>query len=95
MLVDCLLASGFVERGGYGIDAKMRNREGNVPRSVILDVVFLDFLDVVVGLWPIHSFRANSRCQYQFNKFYISRGKGHTISMRNPSIDRETVRQGP
>jgi hypothetical protein len=94
MLVESLLASGFVERGGYGIDAKVRNKEGNVPRSVILDIIFLDFLNMVVGLWPIHSFHANSR-QYQFNKFYISRERGHTISMRNPSIDRETVRQGP
>lgn len=26
------------------------------PRSIILDVVFLDFLDVMIGLWIVHAF---------------------------------------
>ena len=29
---------------------------GNEPRSVVLDVVFLDFLDMVVGLGVVHAF---------------------------------------
>lgn len=32
-------------------------REANLPRSVILDVVFLDLLNVMVGLGVIHAFR--------------------------------------
>ena len=35
--------------------------EGCVPWSVILDVVFLDFLDVVVGLRIVHAFSTISR----------------------------------
>jgi hypothetical protein len=31
--------------------------KGDIPRPVVLDVVFLDLLDVVVGLRVIHSFR--------------------------------------
>lgn len=36
-------------------------KKRNVPWSVILNIVFLDLLDVVIGLRVIHSFRAVRR----------------------------------
>jgi len=30
--------------------------KGSIPRSIILDVVFLDLLDVMIGLWVVHAF---------------------------------------
>jgi hypothetical protein len=58
--------------------------EGSVPRSVVLDVVLLDLLDVVVRLWAVHSFGAGS----------VSEGldvgvRGRTISMRSLAGGRE------
>lgn len=30
--------------------------KGYIPRSIVLNVVFLDLLDVVIALWIVHSF---------------------------------------
>ncbi len=45
----------------------MEKEANDIPWSVILDVVFLNFLDVVVGLGIVHSFCAERHSQYGFS----------------------------
>lgn len=38
----------------------IQRSDSDVPRSIILNVVFLDLLDMVVGLWIVHAFGTES-----------------------------------
>lgn len=55
----------------------------NEPWSVILDVVFLDFLDVVVGLGVVHSFGTGGGCVSRIFGCCSIERMGLTISKRN------------
>lgn len=52
-----------IARLGQGRKGEGERMNVSVPWSIILDVVFLDFLDVVVGLRFVHAFKAGCFCQ--------------------------------
>jgi hypothetical protein len=41
---------------------KEKKKRGNEPWPIVLDIVFLDFLDMMVGLWEVHPFRTKGFC---------------------------------
>jgi hypothetical protein len=62
----------------------------DIPWSVILDIVFLDFLDVMVGLWIVHAFCTKKKVSSCHTCHWTSR---LTISMRNLLTDIKPARR--
>ncbi len=62
-----------------------------LPWSVVLDVVFLDLLDVMVGLWIVHAFGAT-----ESQRRYGKQGVVNTYYFQAKSLDKQrTGRTSP
>lgn len=42
-------------RASTAVRKRAKQEDANIPRSVILNIVLLNLLNMVIGLWPIHS----------------------------------------